>query len=667
MVISQFLKKRTRHTAKLIVLFLFIASAGLSQNANYKYGEVVPADFNKEVSFEKDAKAVVIFDIGESSFHLDNDGFSLKFKRTKRINIKDKSMLDLAQIEIPIYADGYGKTERVTSVKGHTYNIEDGIIKEYKLDKSQIFNEKENDKWRSTKFALPNVKVGSIIEYEYIMESPFLFHLPEWRFQDKIPTLYSQYSAVIIPFYEYVFIAQGIRKFSYQNSQVNKGLPRRFNGVEYKEMVNTYAMKNVPSFKDESYITSIDDYIMKIEFQLATINYPSGATVEVMSTWPKLTSELLKHEKFGKYLKKCTKESDKIVGTIIKSSQSETEKIKAIVDYVKENFIWNGRNSKLASDSFKQFNDKKKGNAANINLFLLALLRSAGIEAEPLIISTRSNGKIKLDYPFEQFFNYVIVMVKVDEQVLLTDATESMLQYDRIPTRCLNDKGLIVGKGDVKWIDLSTKVHSAISTNIDVFIDENNSAHAETSIQSSEYEAYRFKKRYNDKDELLSEWALDNGFTDIYNVSTTGFEESEEKYHIEVEGSISIEEAGDMLLVKPFLEFPLQKNLLVQEKRTYPIDLVYGKTFYYNSSIRIPEGYKVLEMPDNFSINSDLALINMTCQKSNGNINTKAVFSLKKDTYQPHEYARIKFYFNKAVSKFNEQIVLTKDNIETKD
>ena len=76
------------------------------------------------------------------------------------------------------------------------------------------------------KFAMPNVQVGSIIEYKYSIETPYKFNLKDWEFQRKIPTIYSEYTVRMVPFYEYTYLMQGVDKFDIQNSYKVK-LPNR--------------------------------------------------------------------------------------------------------------------------------------------------------------------------------------------------------------------------------------------------------------------------------------------------------------------------------------------------------------------------------------------------------------------------------------------------------
>ena len=82
---------------------------------------------------------------------------------------------------------------------------------------------------------------------------------------------------------------------------------------------------------------------------------------------------------------------------------------------------WNERNGYSCQLGVKKAYQDKTGNVADVNLMLISMLRYAGLDANPILISTRSNG-IAL-YPSRSAFNYVIAGIEVENQIILLDAT----------------------------------------------------------------------------------------------------------------------------------------------------------------------------------------------------------------------------------------------------
>src|SRR5215510_9482092 len=93
----------------LFVSFLFIAcEAGLAQDkVNVKFGKLSPEDFAPKVySVDSNANAVVIADVGSSKIIGNSkSGFSLEYKRYRRVRLLNKNGFDIATEEIPLYSN----------------------------------------------------------------------------------------------------------------------------------------------------------------------------------------------------------------------------------------------------------------------------------------------------------------------------------------------------------------------------------------------------------------------------------------------------------------------------------------------------------------------------------------------------------------------------------
>ncbi len=647
---------------------------GIAQEYSREFGVI--SDPERELTtykLDKEAEAVVLYDIGESVFY-DIDGhYEIRFKRSKRIKILDRTGIKYGEVTIPFYVENINDKDYVYDIEAYTYYQEDGKWTKKKLDEKAVFEEKISKKWRAKKFVFPEVKEGAIIEYRYTHETPFHFNLPDWTFQDRIPTMYSQYTVNTIPFYEYVFIAQGIPKFDYQKSYPNPE-KREFgevvkvygkevgDGMEFQDMVHTYIMLEVPAFKDETYITSTNDYLQKMDFQLSRFHSPYGGSKEIITTWEELNERLLKQDKFGKYIKKSKKYAQKILDNELDlKGKNEEEKSKLIIDYVRSNFSWDGFMGKYATKTPKELVTQKSGTAADINLFLIALLETANISVKPVILSTRDHGKIKVDYPFDHFFNYVIALVQLEDRHFLTEGTEPLLKYDRIPLRCINEKGLIVSTGEVQWQPLTNKVSSINKRTIQLTIDpEILTAKGDIEIETSGYSAYAYKNDYkNDLEQL--EKLLAKGEIEVSNLETHHFEDREKPYSLSLTLTSPLEQIEDKLLVSPFLNFPIQTNVLRQKKRAYPVDFIYPRSNQLNAQVNIPKGYKVISTPEAYELEDKMVKIHIQTTEKEGYVEVLGEYSFKKAVYDPSEYAQLRRYFNLIARKMNQQIILVKN------
>lgn len=649
---------------RTLFLSLFLSALLITnaQNKQTDFGTILPEELHlTNCEFEPNAPALVLFDYGESRFIRDETyGFILSFTRHARIKIFDEGGFDQSEIEIHLYK-GKDALETVRKIKACSYNWEEGQLKRTELSEDQIFKEKINEYWYMKKFAMPNIKKGTIIEFSYTIESPFYNHFRDWIFQRDIPTAYSEYKVNMIPFYSYRYRLQGATHLHKQKNYERKGTDRSFGSMLYRDMVYEFGLKNIPSFQDESYISSRNDYIKKIDFQLVEINYPSGYKKKYMDTWPTLANDYLDSERFGKYIKKSEKWAKKNASHF--TSVEASVRCNDIIDFVKNNYKWNDYFGDYAQLSLKDFQEELSGNIANINLLAIGILRSNGIEADPVIISTRNHGKVNEQFPYSDNFNYVMIIAKIDDRLKLLDATQSFCPNQLIPARCINGKGFVVKEDSEQWVTISNNSPSIAETKLNYTINlDEYRIEGECNRRSTGYIAMDERiDYYNDGDDFKSRFNK-HGWDEESDFEVKHLMEEDQPFEYYFNFNQSIDIIDDQIILSPFAKFPTSENPFKQEKRTLPIDMVNKKAFRYNVLITIPEGYKIDALPLNKSIKSDNVEFNYLSQQINPNtIKLYATYNFKKASYPASAYEELKSFMNTVTKKLNSKIVLVKD------
>ena len=650
------------------LFFAFIASlaCGLvtAQNFTHEFGKYSNEEFQmKTYSRDPKAEAVVIYDIGKSYFVVNvQERLELIFERRIKIKILNKAGIKYAEFAIPFYEEG-DRFETVTKIEGNTYNYEDGRVRCTPLDLKNVFVEKNNKKWKTKKLAMPDVKEGSVIELKYTIESPFFFNFRSWEFQSRIPTIFSEYTTKMIPFYTYQYILQGINKLNDIKSYVDNGLETHFAGVSWKDVVYVFTLKDIPAFNDEAFISSPDDYIIKLDFQMSEYSDIYGSKTAVMTTWNKLVKDVLDEDTFGGYMKSSQSQAKNILDTMNMAMLTPYQKTEKVFNLIKLNFNWNGINSKFSNQKPKEFLKSKIGNSADINLFLIAMLRAAGLEANPLIISTRGNGKIKSNYPFQHFFNYVIAIVPIDSSFIALDATDPLCSVGMVPPRCINDKGLYIKKGkDIEWLTISSRTASSKIYNIGIIPKlDADSLLGNVKLISTGYDALNLRRQYFRSPSSLKSSIISSNHTLIDSIKVFNLSNIKEPFTVSLKAQTSIENVDGKLIIEPFFGIPISENPLKQVTRVYTIDMTYHFKNVFESTIQIPEGYKLISKPQNLSIdNSDVTINYQIIDSDDKIIRVSGVYEFKKDSYPPTNYSELKNYFKTIIEKFNEKIILVK-------
>lgn len=661
--------KRSIITITLLILFHLVNAQQFSRET----GEYTNDEINlKSCSFEPTAGAIVLHDIGKSHFiNADNGylarsiegekGLLLIFERRIKIKVFNESGLDAAIIAVPIYNDG-DLIEEITSIKSKIYNLQDSKVITTSVDLVEISTEVKDQHWQVKKFKVPNVVAGSVFEVSYALKSPYFFNLRDWDFQREIPVVYSEYTTVINPQFEYLWYLQGGRKLDEHKSFREIEQVTNITSVGTRDKLGYFfVMKNIPSFKKDEYMTTEEDYKIKINFQLSAFETSKGAMRKYLTTWPELNRELLQHNDFGGYLKSSQKKAIELMPSINLDFKSQVEKAISIRNYITSNFRYDGTDGRFASKNIKDFISLKTGNAANINLFFVSLLNEAGIDAKPLMISTRDNGKIKVDYPIVDVFNYVLVSAMIDGKATILDATDPMADYNEIPPRCISETGLVVEKNAGNWLNFKSQVSSGILYKFDLTPDVSSKQLAgKISMIATGYDAFMSRKMYaNNREELLTNLKIDKDAI----LTSTNTEQIGKPFELAFEESIPLAIEKDQIIIYPFTNKPISQNPFTQQNRNYPIDFKYSQRNTFESTIHIPAGYKMFSRPEDLTVENQLIdLIYSVDTSTPGIIKVKGNYMFKKDSYPASEYERVKVLYNMIVKKFNEKFVFIPDS-----
>ena len=322
------------------------------------------------------------------------------------------------------------------------YNEVDGDVVSEKVPKSNIFEEDIDGRSKTKKISFPNVKVGTVIEYQYKLSTDDFYAVRTFYFQSNVPTLYAEYRMNNPEgfFYKPLVLGEAV-PFNTERTNFSSG---GFNGDRI-----SYSATDIPPLIEEPFVTTIKNYVCRIDHQLSSIKIPGVYYKEFTNTWAKLGGGLVNDEGFGEVME-STKALKELYNSIKMKMLEEDDEVKVLTEYVRDNFEWNEYYSFISSKTQKEILKEKKGNSAGLNLMLVALLREAGYDANPLVISTRRHGITQRIYPILKQFNHVIVCVEQgeEEKPLLLDVVDKDYGYNVLPFMDLNGRGFGLAKSD---------------------------------------------------------------------------------------------------------------------------------------------------------------------------------------------------------------------------
>ena len=620
-----------------------------------EFGKVDLADLEmKSCDFEKDANAMVLFDVGDAYYDThsgDVVGAVADYhQRIKIFNEKGNFAADIRLQYLSIDNDEY-----ITGLEAETINLVNGKQEITKVDKKQIFTQRVDELSSALVFAFPNVKPGSVIEFKYRLNTRLL-NIPRWYFQKFIPERYNQLTTAIPDRIYY-------KVHLHTNQRFEKDIATGAAGSLSKHV---YAMANVSSFNNEPFMSSWADNVQSAQFQLTGVfgygNYPF-----LFDSWDKVGKYLIDSKYFG-YEMNTSLAGQRDIIKPTKSLSTNDQKIAYIFNKVKNDLKWNGIDTWYTEEGVNNTWQSKTGTATEINLILCNLLNSAGIEAYPFLLSTHKHGKVNPVYPSTDQFNRAAVYIPGENgHSYILDASSKYNLYNETPDDLLNSFGLIVDKEHqvfkTIFIDNQKPVRDVVFVNAEIKPDGSLEGNAQKS--SFSYVKNRVAERYQrDGAEKYKEYLKsgDNNLK-IVDLKIENIDVDSLPLNQKISFKLTPAEAGsDYIYINPAIFSDLKRNPFLAEKRLTDIDFEYLNSYSIIGIYKLPAGYKIDALPKSANMVMPDKSISFTrlVSEQDGMLSVRYMIDYQKSIYLKENYLDIREFYKKMYEMLNEQIVLKK-------
>jgi hypothetical protein len=616
------------------LVILFPAFNSHAQKAPIKFGHPDRADLEMTL-YEPDtsAVAVVLCDYGIFS------KISMDFTRTFRIKI--------LKPEGAIWGDMVFPTAYKMDVRGITYNLENGEIVESKLKFESIYVEKITDESYRTRVAMPNVRVGSVIDIEFT--TPWLPSV--WKFQQRIPVRWSELIIDYTPMIDY--------RMNY------------FGMVPLDESSRTrWLAKDVPAFKLEPFMSDEENYMAKYEIEVLNISIPATERYhsfyrEYSTTWDVVSDRLLQNTYFGLAMIGCTFLND-AAKDIEKLYPTSKERMIAAYEWIKSHVDWDEREALFISgDNLADAFNEKIGNSADINLMLIQMLKKLDLDVYPVALSTRENGFLSPLYPSLSKLNYVVALVKIDDKSYLLDATDQYLPAGILPERCINLQGRIIDEVAGDWVDLTPEKKFKQTVQYDLVLDQELGITGSMTRTNYDYAAHDFREDFagfNSEEEYLVNLEQDHQGLFIHDFSLQNLDSIylpvTENYEVKLNRQVT--RIGEMVYINPLFDQKWEENPFKSEERYYPVDFIYQRDLTIAVKMALPDGIGVVELPKAtvMKLPDKSASIVYQVNQMGNMLHLTYKFNISRQYYGVDEYPDLRAFFAEVVKKHAEPIVL---------
>ncbi|MFK7920423.1 MAG: DUF3857 domain-containing protein [Bacteroidia bacterium] len=601
-------------------------------------------NFDATYSGFPDAEAVITLNKGVMNIVEGSRGYEIEVDYQVKIHILTEAGIKHADVILPFYIkNGYAS---ITDIKARTLNVVDNKLVETPLLAKQIFKETRSENWAEMRFSMPNVKVGSIIEYDYkhYIRSIRLF---EFSFQKELPVIKSQLTAFIPDFLGYSFLAQGSHTSQMQRTSQTSWL-----------------MQNLPAIKREAYVTGMDDYIDKIILQMDSyFNRSTGRVVTLTDSWESLTKEFFTEKYIGKKYNK-----DKNVHAVAQlMTANEDDPVKKLIilhDFIRDKLSYNGKRRIISREKSSEILEIGVGSSAAINLCLREMLAGVGIEAHPLLISTRQNGRIIKSYPLLTQFNHLICYAKIGEQEFFLDATNDLRPYDLLAYDDLNGEGWLLNREAPRWVSIPKTYHAKKNITGMIELKEDGNLTGEISIYAEGFSALNYRTYLdNEGEEDFFKHYFEQHIPDgeIISSEIKGASNPDTTFYFRIKFRTSeyVSLVGNKAYLYPIMMFGMSENPFLEPKREYPIDFVHKREEKISFLYRYPTHWEVDNTPTNSRVTFPNQEILMEYQNADvsGHFELYNRFEVNSPFFIPEAYPGLKKLFDKSISSHAEPVV----------
>ena len=653
----------------LLVLALACSPVLRGQTSDVKFGSPTKEELAMtSYALDESAPAVVLYKSTRTWYDVIAGDFKVYTEVKTRIKILKPEGKEYADVEIP-YLDNpqeRSASETITGLKAWAYNLENGKIVKTKMESNNIAHERVDKSHMLLKFSVPQVKEGTVVEYQYKKESGYYFYIDTWVAQTDIPVAYTYYNLLIPEYFLFNIDESGIVKTENKVSQESiRFIDAGGDALSCTATRYEFEGRDLPALKSDSYVFCTLDYCKKVTAELRGLEVPGALYKNFTSTWEEIGVSLMNDEDFGKRIKRTSPIKDLLASSGVEKETDVVKKMAGIYTALKSRLKWNGKYRLFAESASKVIKDGS-GSNADLNFILISAYREAGLDARPVVMSRRSMGRLPLSHPSVNKLNTFVVGVVDGQTAHFIDASVEDGYIDVLPPTLLTEQGLLLsddGKGN--WLNLQSLEASKANAVVEGTIAPDGTIKGTYSAQLHANLAAALKGEFREADDsvkyvnkmaerdgiTISEYAIDNR-TAFLPMATERFSFTKKA-----------EADGTHIYFNPLVIPVMSESPFKAVTRTLPVEYPYKYMTTIAASMQLPEGYEVEEMPKPLNITTEDKMLSVRVNYAlqGTKLLVQYRFIVGKTLFLPQEYDILRQIYDSMVEKCSEMAVLKKN------
>ena len=595
----------------MLVLLLWPACMVMAQNkVNMKFGKPTKEEMQM-TAYDADphAEAVVLCRLTDVEYTIQQTGYLVDYREKVRIKVLKPSGARFAKVVIPFLKEtpmdnsssdskmmlkvnttennsvsssfdeqagamttsdlaSYSE-ESVEDLKATAFNLQGSKVVKSNLKKDAIVQTKIDDQHYQVEFTVPDVKEGTVIEYEYVLHSELFWLLHDWFAQCEIPVVYAKLDMNIPRYLLFNLEEHGIQRLLCNCTS---------GSMRYKlvsdPMSNPVVMPtnhyicvgcNLAGVQKDDYVWNVQDYCAGITAELKEFSMRGATVVDYLKTWEQIDAMILKSEDLGKQLKNHSPLARELSEAKIAAIADLRQRTEAVCRLVFSKVDWNGRYEMSPADTEETLK-QHGGSNVDINMLLLQSLNDVGLTAAPVMLRMRDQGLLPQGFPSLQKLSTFIVGVVLPTGDVYLDASSENGYLNILAEPLQVEKARLVLKGNKsQWVDLQNLSRSQKQTTITAQLSADGVLKGQ---QTTRYEGLAAMKYRQSKgiSAFAPDATVDSAFTR--------------------KGQVD----GGVIRICPFAA-PIVQNAFAESQRLLPVEFPSISTETIVLNITLPKGY----------------------------------------------------------------------------
>jgi hypothetical protein len=514
-----------------------------------------------------------------------------------RIKIFSEEGKKYANIETPPYISGVA---RVESIKARTIRP-DGTIVEFNgkiLDK--FHSRRRGLKYRAKTFTIPDVQVGSIVEYRFStrwdVEKYYFVFYPTFIVQHALPTLKARYKLRPID--------------EYRLAWVNFFLPQ---SMQPKESRTTHILsmeaERIPALEKEEFAPPEEELRARVEFfyfRSPMFNTLDGFWNEEVKNWTKEVEAFM-----GK-----RSVMDAEVSKITAASDLPEMKLRKIYDRVQKLRNLSYEDEKTEAETKREFDPNNNvedvlkhgyGRREQLNRLFVALARSAGIDATLYRLTERDDSYFHKEVMNDRQLSAEVAVVNLVGKQFYLSPGVPYCPFGLLPWQTTAASGFAIGK-ELKIVQTPPPLSqdTTISRMAKVTLDRDGNLSGTLQVSFTGQAGLELRLRAHDEDntarkkdieDLVRGWLITGASIELNGVND--WESSSlplvGEFKVSIPGFAT--RTGKRMLMPRTLFTGSNRNPFTKTGRLYPVHLKYAYRESDEIEVTMPEGLEADTLP----------------------------------------------------------------------